>query len=175
MPRVATGQHSLELLKILEVLPALNHEAATTLIRSARLFQDALWPAETEPGLTWLLLVSALETAAVHWRAQQEEPLVRFQTAKPDLYEELLNHDPKLAERVAAEFKDSFGVTRKFVDFVMKFRPPEPKERLAWGRIDWSDAGMRRMLAIVYGYRSKALHEGRPFPAPMSEPPLQTD
>jgi hypothetical protein len=146
VPLAAKEQHSLELLKVLKVLPALKPDTATTLIRAARLFQDALWLAETEPALAWLLLVSALETAAVHWRAQQEEPLIRFQTAKPDLYEELCKHDPKLAERVADEFKDSFGVTRKFVDFVMKFRPPEPKERPAWAGIDWSDAEMKKML-----------------------------
>ena len=169
--QAADGQHSLELLKVLEALPALSAEAATTLIRAARLFQDALWLAESEPALAWLLFVSALETAALHWRSKQEDPLERFQTAKPSLYEELCKYDDALARRVADEFKDSFGATKKFIDFVMKFRPPEPANRPPWARIDWSDASMKRILKIVYGYRSKALHAGKPFPAPMCEAP----
>jgi hypothetical protein len=72
---------------------------------------------------------------------------------------------------VANDFADSFGATRKFIDFVMKFRPPEPADRPPWGGIDWSDESMKKILKMVYSYRSKALHAGKPFPAPMSEPP----
>jgi hypothetical protein len=175
VPRAAKGEHPLEQLKILDVLPKLNAKAATRLIRAARLFQDALWLAESEPALAWLLFVSALETAADRWRSQKEPALVRFQTAKPDLYQELCKYNSKLPDRVAAEFADTFGATRKFIDFVMKFRPPEPKERPAWGGIDWSDDSMQKILKTVYTYRSKALHSGKPFPAPMSEPPYKQD
>jgi hypothetical protein len=173
VPQAAKGQHSLELLKVLEVLPKLTPKTATTLIRAARLFQDALWLAESEPAIAWLLLVSALETAADHWRSQKEPALVRFQTAKPDLYEELCKYNSKLADLVAQEFADSFGATRKFIDFVMKFRPPEPVDRPPWGGIDWSEGSMEKILKMVYNYRSKALHAGKPFPAPMSQPPYR--
>ena len=76
--------------------------------------------------------------------------------------------------RVANAFKDAFGVTKKFVDFVITFRPPEP-ESSQWTQrpvasIDWSEASLKKILKIVYKYRSKALHEGRPFPVPMCEP-----
>lgn len=171
LPRVAEGEHSLELLQPFDIVPNLNPAGAMSLIRSARFYQDALWLAESEPALAWLLLVSALETAALHWRSQEEEPLLRFQTAKPGLYEELYRHSPLLATRVAEEFKDTFGATRKFVDFVLKFRPPQPLGRPGWGAIDWSDAALKGILKTVYGYRSKALHAGKPFPAPMCEPP----
>jgi len=171
VPNAAGREHSLELLEVLEALPALSPEAATALIRAARLFQDALWLAESEPALAWLLLVSALETAAVYWRAQKETPLGRFQTAKQELYKELCGYDPRLADHVAEAFKDSFGATRKFIDFTMTFRPPEPEERPGWGSIDWSDESMVKILRKVYGYRSDALHAGKPFPAPMSESP----
>jgi len=31
---------------------------------------------------------------------------------------------------------------------------------------------MKKLLTLVYNYRSRALHGGRPFPAPMCEPPM---
>lgn len=174
IPQVAEGEHSLELLEPVGILPKLNPSAAISLIRSARLYQDALWLAESEPALAWLLLVSALETAAVCWRSQTEDPLDRFKGSKPELYADLHQRDPELAKRVAEEFKDSFGVTRKFVDFVLTFRPTEPERRPeSWGRIDWSDTSLDRILKIVYAYRSKALHSGKPFPAPMCDPPFR--
>ena len=174
LPRVVEGEHSLQLLQPLSVLPTLTPPDATSLVRSARFYQDALWLAESESALAWLLLVSALETAALHWRSQKETPLVRFQTAKPELYEYLSRlEDPTVASRVAEAFKESFGATRNYLDFVLEFRPAEPPERPRWGAIDWSDKSLKKILKIVYDYRSKALHAGRPFPAPMCEPPYR--
>lgn len=78
LPRVAEGQRSLELLAPLAMLPDLDELAALTLIRCARIYQDALWIAESQPQLAWLLLVSALETAAVYWRVRNDEAAVRL-------------------------------------------------------------------------------------------------
>jgi len=44
--------------------------------------------------------------------------------------------------------------------------------RSPWGMVDWSDEPLRDVLKIVYDYRSKALHAGKPFPAPMCDPPF---
>jgi hypothetical protein len=174
LPRVAEGEHSLQLLQPLSIVPGLNLSGALSLIRAARVYQDALWLAESEPALSWLLLVTALETAAQHWRSEEEDPLVRFQTAKPDLYEYLSKlEDRTVVSRVAEAFKDSFGATRKFLDFVLRFRPIAPQERPGWGAIDWSDTSLEKILRVVYGYRSKALHAGKPFPAPMCQPPYR--
>jgi len=174
LPHAAEGQHSLELLAPLATLPRLKPEAATSLIRSARLYQDALWLAESEPALSWLLLVSAVETGAVYWRAEKEPALDRFKTAKPELFDYLSQlDDGKAAGRVADEFKDSFGVMRKFLDFLVTFRPEEPTPRPAWGGINWSDKSLQTILNVVYSYRSEALHEGKPFPAPMCLPPFR--
>ena len=174
LPQVAEGQHSLELLQPLSVLPILSPTAAMSLIRSARMYQDALWLAEAEPALAWLLLVSALETAGLHWRSEREPPLVRFKTSQPELCEYLSSLGDSAAERVAEAFKDSFGATKRFVDFVLEFRPLEPAGRPTWptAAIDWSDASLENIVRTVYKYRSKALHAGRPFPAPMCDPPF---
>lgn len=174
LPRVAEGEHSLELLEPLNILPNMGPSDAVSLIRCARSYQNGLWLCESEPSLAWLLLVSALETAALHWRSKKETPLVRFQAAKPDLFEYLSKlEDLTVAGRVAEEFKDSFGATKNFLDFVLKFRPAEPTERPPWGTIDWSDSSLEKILKAVYGYRSKALHAGKPFPAPMCTPPYR--
>jgi hypothetical protein len=174
LPRVAEGQHPVELLKPLNILPSISPSSAISLVRSARLYQDSLWLAESEPELSWILMVSALETGALCWRPQKEEPLLKLESAKPELFEYLSSLDnPTVANRVAEAFKDSFGVTRKFLDFVLTFRPPEPVERPKWGTIDWSNHSLKRILKKVYDYRSKALHAGKPFPAPMCEPPYR--
>ncbi len=173
VPRLARGQHSLELLSPIATLPKMSPENAISLVRSARLYQDGLWICESEPELSWLLLISALETAALHWRSKKESSLLRFRTAKPELFERLskIEDHPDIPELVAEEFKDSFGATRNFLDFVLQFRPPEPGERPLWGKIDWSQESLERILKVVYNYRSKALHSGKPFPGPMCQAP----
>jgi hypothetical protein len=172
LPRAAEGQHSLELLQPLTFLPNMTPAVALSLIRSARYYQDALWLSESEPTLAWLLMVSALETAALHWRSQKEDALLRFQTDRPELYEYLSNlEDRTVVGRVAEAFKDSFGLTKKFVDFVKNFCPAAPAERPRSGAIDWAESSLEKILKTVYRYRSKALHDGKPFPAPMCEPP----
>src|ERR1700731_2692572 len=96
-----------------------SRAAALTLIRCARLYQDALWMAESQPALAWLLLVSALETGAVYWRSGKEDVIVRVRTENTELYDDLAKLDSTMPRRVAEAFKDSFGVTKKFVDFVL--------------------------------------------------------
>jgi hypothetical protein len=52
----AVGAHSLDLLQILNRLPSLSAASACAIVRAARLYQDALWFSESQPGLAWLLL-----------------------------------------------------------------------------------------------------------------------
>jgi hypothetical protein len=162
-----------ELLKPFDVLPSINAPSAIKLVRAARLYQDALWLAESQPQLSWLLMVSALESAALCWRSSSEDPALKLEVSKPELFEYLSGLADKCAVfRVAKAFKDSFGLTRKFMDFVMAFRPPEPTARPKAWLIDWSDKSLKKILKDVYHFRSQALHAGKPFPAPMCIPPL---
>src|SRR5581483_2363317 len=173
LPNVARGEHSLDLLSPLDILPAISPSDAFSLLRCSRFYQDAIWIAESAPDLGWLLFVSALETAALSWRSQKDSPSARLRVSKPELFEYLSNLSPAAADRVANEFADSFGATKNFLDFVINFRPAEPQERPEWGAIKWSDNSLRGILKTVYDYRSKALHSGKPFPAPMCEPPYR--
>jgi len=174
---LAEGFHSLEALSILDQLPLLSAPDAVALIRAARLYQDALWLVESEPELAWLLLVSALETAANRWgRGISESAVERLQDSKPKLHEMLEGAGvPGLVEKVAEEIADTLGATRKFKGFVMEFLPPPPAERppMIACQLSWDPTNIRKILGVVYKYRSKALHEGTPFPYPMCSPPFR--
>ncbi len=58
---------------------------AIALVKSARLYQDALWISESQPAFSWLFFVSAIEIVANHWRKGKASPLERLKVAKPDL------------------------------------------------------------------------------------------
>lgn len=170
----ASGTHSLDAISPLAQLPTLSSQQAITIIRAARLYQDALWIAEADPALSWLLLVSAVETAASVWSEGEVTPVERLRTSRPELGQILLDAGGEtLVERVADEIVPYMGATRKFLDFLMRFCPEPPAERLnEFGQLDWQPAAMKKVLKRVYDYRSRALHGGKPFPAPMCQPPL---
>jgi hypothetical protein len=173
LPRVV-GSHSLEKLFPLSWLLTISPDDAIALIRAARLYQDALWIAESEPALSWIMLVSALETAANQWRKEKDSPITRLEASKPELLELLReNCNQETPGKVAEIIDDSLGSTSKFVSFVLKFLPNPPIKRpIDWMQLKWSNTSMRKTLSKIYDYRSKALHDGTPFPAPMCEPPF---
>jgi hypothetical protein len=174
LPRV-TGERSMMPLARLSSFPKLQPAEAITLVRSARQYQDALWLSESEPNLSWLLLVTAVETAASMWRNSSDPPLDRMKASRPDFVAALETMGgAELATLVANEFAPSIGATKKFVDFLCTFSPGPPNVRPAdWGQADWSPSGLRRTFSQIYDYRSRALHDGMPFPAPMSEAPYR--
>ncbi len=156
----------------LSSFPKLKPDVATSLVRAARLYRDALWIAEAEPELAWLLFVSALEVAAVQQHV--EVPLIDIlRLSKPKLVARLEAIDVTLAEEVAAELARELRATARFLGFMERFMPPAPELRPPeeWARLDWSPPRMKKLLESVYKLRSLALHEGMPFPPPMCSPP----
>lgn len=165
----AIGNHSLDTAVPLTTIPMLLAEDAIALIRAARLYQDGLWLAEAQPELAWLMLVSAVETAAGHWRTANEQPLNRLRASKPDL-EHLLRQvgDDEFVLKVAAELAPYMGSTKKFESFIMEFLPEPAQERpVEFARHPWTARTMKQTMNVIYNYRSRALHDGTPFPAPM--------
>lgn len=152
--------HSLENLEPLNLLPKLTPSDAIALVRAARLYQDALWIAESEPSLSWVMFVSSIEAAANHWRSTNDSPLERLRNSKPGLVELLdATGVDNLSSQVAEYIVESLGSTKKFVDFVMTFLPPPPSARPdAWGQHSWDTQEMKRTMRLIYGYRSDALH-----------------
>jgi hypothetical protein len=173
LPNAAQGTHSLDGLSILGFLAKLSPPDAVALVRAARLYQDALWLVESEPSLAWLMMVSAVETAANQWRKGKEAPVDRLKTSKPRLCDYLLSLGTDVPERVAEEIAESLGSTKKFMDFVLDFLPPPPSTRppVAFQH-PWDTGEIRETLRTIYGHRSRALHDGIPFPAPMCQPPF---
>ena len=76
---------------------------------------------------------------------------------------------------VGKELGDVLRAQWKFTSFLLAFglTPPLPRPK-AWP-IDWSPPAMKKILSLVYKYRSEALHESKPFPLPMCEPPFPSE
>jgi hypothetical protein len=170
-----SGDHPLVQLETLAYLPKLSALDAVALVRAARLYQEALWLVESEPALSWLMLVSAVETAANQWQREKDAPTDRLKAWKPPLYEYLATLGPGVPGAVAEHIQDVLGATSKFVRFVVKFLPPPPSARPTAGfQHPWSKTAIRKTLGLIYEYRSRALHDGRPFPLPMCEIPFSS-
>jgi hypothetical protein len=168
-----TGSRSLGDLTPLELLPSLCAQRSIALVRAARFYQDALWIVESEPSLAWLMLVSALETAANEWRAENGTASERLMESKPELTERLSEcGGESLINFVAEQIEHTLGATKKFIDFTLTYLPSPPSSRPNLGdQVSWKRSSMKKMLGTIYSYRSQALHGGTPFPAPMCDPP----
>ncbi len=161
---------SLNDVQLLRDLPGIDPVASNPLVKAARLYQQAIWLADGDANLCWLLLVSAVETAANHWRRGTETPLERIRASRPSLESMLITAGgEQLLLAVASEIAPYMGSTKKFVDFLWAHRPEPPGPRPPeWASLDWTERGLRDALTRVYQHRSKALHGGTPFPGPMS-------
>jgi hypothetical protein len=76
-------------------------------------------------------------------------------------------------EAAAVQHKDTEKLkpTKRFLTFMTMFLPALPSQRPGdFAQIGWSDVSNH--LKTIYRYRSRALHEGLPFPGPMCEPPM---
>jgi hypothetical protein len=146
--------------------------AATALIKSARSYQQALWLADSTPEIAWLLLVSAIEIAAGYWDADRMDPVEKLERSKPDLVAILRdNPDTELLAKVAGELHPLIGSTGKFISFCTTYKPDPPAARPLVERFDFANRSYKDAMARIYDHRSKALHDGITFPAPMCEAP----
>ena len=164
------GTHSMDQLEILESIPQIDPERYVKLIRACRSYQNALWIAESEPNFAWLMFVSALETAANDFYEIDASPDERLRASKPELVTYLEEYDDAEHVRKVAELiASSLGATKKFRDFTMHFMPDPPVQRPEHEtlQVKWSKTGLKKVLNKVYEYRSRYLHGGIPFPAPM--------
>ena len=156
--------------------PTLTPAQAVALARAAKQYQDGIWVAEGEGNVSWLFLVSAIETAADFWTAGKKfSPAELFRELRPDVAAILENAGgEQLLEKVAVHFASTLGATKKFVSFLLEFLPnPPPLRPPAHAQVDWSVKAIKGALQKVYHHRSKALHGGLPFPPVMCERPDQ--
>jgi hypothetical protein len=120
------------------------------------------------------MFVSAVETAANHWRSAEETPRERLHASKPKLENLLVKVGGQThADEVAKMIANSLGSTKKFLDFIELFCPGEPAEQpsLTDAQHPWCKRAIRKSMQKVYSYRCNALHGGTPFPEPICAPP----
>jgi hypothetical protein len=78
IPALQEPRHWDQALELLNLYPAVPGEEAVRLVRAARNYQNALWIAETDPTLAWLLLVSAAESPVARHQRGPTERFVEF-------------------------------------------------------------------------------------------------
>ena len=165
----ALGQHILDRAGKIETLVDLEPNTATALIKSARLYQDAVWLTESEPSLSWIMFVSAIEVAAGYWMSKSILDEDNLEYFMPDVSQLLFNAGGSSLVRVVSNrLSRIIGSQRKFIEFILNFlpEPPEIRPPEAWQH-PWVSEVIESSLKIIYTWRSKALHGGIPFPEPM--------
>lgn len=170
LPR-ATQNRLLDL-DLLKIYPQLSPDLSLTLVRSARSYRDALWIAEVDPNLAWLLLVTSIEVVAVYEQRRDKTSLDILRECKVEFSQKLRKISPQAEELVADEFSGTLKSTARFLSFMQKYLPDPPMQRppVAF-QLNWTWDNLKKILPSVYNYRSKALHDSVPFPSPMSRWP----
>ena len=166
------GVRLLSRVELLPTLPSLAPDDASALVVSARLYQEAVWIADIDAEYAWLLLVSAIETAAARWSSYTETPRQRMQTSRPALDTLLVAEGgDSLADRVADLIAPYMGATRKFREFLLSFFPNPPSEQYdPTANISWADRKLvKAALEEIYTLRSRKLHGGTSFPSVLRE------
>ena len=170
----AVGRHEIDVIDFLSRVRDIEPGACVALVRAARMYQEALWAAETDPNSAWVLLASAIESAANYDNPSGLEACERLKRSLPDLHGDLLTAGGnELVEVVAGHLADLLGATGKFIKFVLNYKPKPPAARPENEKyqVDWKNSSLKKVLSTVYAYRSRHLHAGLPFPAPMLSPP----
>jgi hypothetical protein len=164
-----------EAIDLLARYPLLAAQDAIVVARAARLYQNGLWVSELEPALAWIMLVSAVEAAANRAWCEDQPPLDLLIRAKPALAEACRAAGGEAhVNEVAGLIAEGMKATVKFLRFLEQYHPGPPGTRPNRAQIqwEWTRTGLRGALATVYDYRSRALHDGVPFPLPMCFPPM---
>lgn len=173
IPGIAREVNLTDARELLESYPRVDPAVVGSLVRAARQFQSALWGADDDPSLSWLQLVSALEAAAATLDDNSASPMSTLQANWPELAAILEEAGGDVGDRAAALLAPQVRVLAKIRRLLDTYPPPEPRDRPMHGRIDWAELPV--LIGRVYGWRSKALHEGLPIPAPMCQPPYIDD
>lgn len=162
-------------MSLLPTYPSMEPSKAVALARAARLYQSALWNADLDPNSSWLALVSAVEVVAVAWRTDGSEPVELLRQLAPDIFATLEKGSSAVLREIAPKLAPMLKATTRFVSFLQGHVPSAPWPRPPSGAIEWTKSRLRDPLRRVYDHRSRALHDGTPFPIPMCEAPTSLD
>ncbi|MET4233937.1 hypothetical protein ACVWXN_010177 [Bradyrhizobium sp. i1.4.4] len=156
--------------------PQRTAEQTNALIKAARQYQQAVWIADSDPSLAWLMLVSAIETASLSW-SSDVLPVEQLETAFPKLAALISDSPaPELLAPVAELLKNLTRSTKRFTGFVDAFAPPPPSTRPEqYMQFSYAPKDLSKAMGLIYCHRSKSLHSGTAFPLPMCDPPRYTE
>ncbi len=163
------GQRDLRDLHAIKRLIGLPDQEAVAVVKAARLYQQAIWVADTNPELSWILLVSAIEAVTGFGSTPTTDNIAELRRSYCKATEKISD---ELLSPLADALSGLFGSTRKFVNFLIDFCPETPDQRPQFSQFDFSESGLKNSMQTIYKYRSKALHEGVAFPAPMCSAPI---
>jgi hypothetical protein len=157
---------------LLERYGLLSGVDAVALTRAAGQYADALWWADADPRICWIKLVGALEVAANRWDGAQadDDPVALLKRHRGPLYGRLKRIDGRAVDVVAQSLAGLLNVERKMLAFTLRFAPGPPDARPEGARVDFKD--LEPGLRQIYELRSRDLHDGVAFPAPLCEPPI---
>jgi len=181
IPRAVRRQVALNA-SLLGAFPALKWEDARAISRAARMYRRALWLADDDPQMSWLLLVGAAETMANRWSANRKsDPVALLRELEPTLCKGIEEVAKEGAEKaidiIAKRFATTVRTKRRFLDFLLEYGavPPLPRpvqSPVGNFAIDWSRGALEEGLKMIYDHRSRSLHDSVPFPSPMCEAPF---
>jgi hypothetical protein len=172
-PSLVSGDRNLGRLETwLENVSRLPEHLHQRFILAVRLYNEAVRIIEESPDLSYLSLVSAIETLAFDYEIERPS-LSEYRKDLASLLEGV--GDDKLRGQLAEAFmKDQHFIKRRFKKFVLDYTPRlfwESQSRPALGRVAEEDLG--RLLGLIYDQRSGTLHEGRSFPPNVFHPPIR--
>ncbi|MEU9031902.1 hypothetical protein AB0D46_31175 [Streptomyces sp. NPDC048383] len=155
---------------------ALGREDAVALVRAARHFRDALWVADTDPELAWLLLVSAIEVVAGRQTLKDTPAAELLRQEMPELAAKLVGAGGEdHLEAVAPYLVNIVKATARFKACVERYRPGPPSIRPEpYAQVEWDWPKLKKAIDRLYGYRSERLHAGVPFPHPLCQEPMRS-
>jgi hypothetical protein len=177
IPRLCQSANLNKSLEPLRMFPTRTVRQTNALIKAARQYQQAIWIADADPALAWLMLVSAIETVAVHEWASQTAPVDQLKMAFPKIAKVISESScPILLEPIAKELDRLTRATKRFVDFILAFAPAPPDERPEqYLQFSFESSDLENAVKLIYSHRSRSLHEGVSFPLPMCAPPQYVD
>lgn len=165
LPNCLTREPNLDNLDLTIRFSTVKEKDQVQLIRAARSYADAIWWANEDPNQAWLQLVTAIEIVAKSQQSGSYVPEEVIEELDPALWALLKDLDDNVRSKLAKMLAPQHRITQTFIDFVAKFAPDPPPVRSTWDELDWSN--MEEHARVIYRHRSKALHEGTPFPLPM--------
>lgn len=161
-----------KLKQLLKAFSSLDESVAENLISAARLYQTALTFIEDEPEIAYLQLVFVVETIAKFLYRDFVPDEIKQVEVKRNVKELAKKYD--LTESQARELaleacKGISWAKDKFIKFIMEYTDDSiftEEDTLFHFPISFAPnkQNFEKSLADIYGMRSKAGHEGQPFP-----------